>query len=216
MSYLILDLASTSIQDVEQYCDEPTAAPSNWKDEAKIAAYIAEKQAERVASAALDIDLARITAVGLLKPGGEPVVYRCPDQREEVRALSAIRIALDDGMRLVTFNGLRYDLPLVLRRSMYLDLPRPMLDIDRYRSPHVDVFELLTHRGAIKAHSLTWYAKRFGWTDLMKPLSGAEEAKAAQDGRWDELEASVIHDLRACERLAMALGVVERQPEPVL
>jgi hypothetical protein len=64
MRYIVLDLASSALPDADNYLEGTVKAPSNYKDQAKIAAYIAEAQAERLASAALDLDLARITALG--------------------------------------------------------------------------------------------------------------------------------------------------------
>jgi hypothetical protein len=50
--------------------------------------------------------------------------------------------------------------------------------------------------------------RRLGWTDLLKPLTGAEEAQVPQTGRWDELRASLAHDVDATVRLARWLGVI--------
>jgi hypothetical protein len=93
-----------------------------------------------------------------------------------------------------------------MRRASYLAV-NLKINVDRYRTPHVDVSERLTHRGLLQAKSLGFYVRRLGWTDLVKPLSGAEEALAAQDGRWAEIETSVRHDLLATQRLASWLGV---------
>jgi hypothetical protein len=48
MSYLIIDVASTAIDNAAGFMEEPSA-PKNYSDPVKIAAYIAEKKAERVA-----------------------------------------------------------------------------------------------------------------------------------------------------------------------
>jgi hypothetical protein len=47
----------------------------------------------------------------------------------------------------------------------------------------------------------------------MKPLSGAEEAKAPALGQWDELEQSVRHDVIATYRMAVWMGVIESAAE---
>lgn len=252
-NYLILDLASTGIDNAADFIStDDIAAPSNYKDPVKIAAYCEEKRQERINEAALDIDLARITAFGLMEVPFPSEGFTGPDIRligdgtlygndteHQGEAYMLERIAkllrgpayveydsrkgrpeMPEPTRLVSFNGLRYDWPLLMRRALYLGVDFPDINLDRYRTPHIDVWDILSHHGVTKAHSLTWYAKRFGWTDIAKPLSGAEEATAARDGRWDELKASVEHDVIACARLAARLkripAVTLAQPEPVL
>lgn len=212
MSYLILDLATTGIDNAAEFIStDDIAAPANYKDPEKIAAYCEAKRAERIAEAALDVDLARITAIGLASPrwGNAINIDICRTEDDERAALETIRrealsarSSYEWAMPLVSFNGLRYDWPLLMRRAFYLGVDFPAISLDRYRTNHIDVWDRLSHHGVLKAHSLTWYAKRLGWTDLVKPLSGAEEAQAAKDGKWDELRASVEHDVRACQRLA--------------
>lgn len=207
--WAILDLATAPIADCQDFIDEPTA-PANYKDPIKIADYIAEKRAKLIADAALDVDLARITAIGLLQDDmDEPQITTCDDDDAECRELVSLLDDLD-GRTIITFNGFRYDLPLIGRRCLYnTGVPLPSIDTDRYRSPHVDIWQRLSHHGQVDAHSLVWYAKRFGWTDLEKPLSGAEEALAALEGRWDEVRASVRHDVLCIARLASRMGIVD-------
>ena len=209
--YLVLDLATTVLPDAEQWiADDPIEAPSNWKDEAKIAEYITQKRQERLDRAALDPDCCRISCIGMLEDGHldlEPAV----SEDDEHGQLMTVGEWLLDGYHLLTFNGFRFDLPILARRALYLGVDLP-LEWDRYRSPHVDLYERLTHHGLSSAHSLSWYVKRFGWTDLHKPLTGAEEARAPQEGRWDELCASVRHDVIATARLAEKLRVLPALP----
>lgn len=206
MRYLILDIATTAIDGADQFL-EPVSAPSNYKDEAKIAAYCAEKAAEQLSKIALDPDCGRISAIGYQEDDmAEPVVLTCENESQEAAALRLLFPNWDqpaqDRTVLIGYNALKFDWPFVMRRALYLGVPNVFINLDRYRTPHIDLFDRLTHHGAITGHSLTWYAKRLGWTDLVKPLSGAEEAKAPADGKWDELRASVRHDVIATKRLA--------------
>ncbi len=206
--YLIVDVATTAIPGVESFMEEPSA-PANYKDEAKIAAYIAEKKRDQADKCALDLDLGRITAIGLKGPDYEHVMLaETEDQEPEV--IGFLAEALGPEPTIVTFNGHRFDLPCVMRRALYCGVPFPYINLDRYRSPHLDVSELLTMRGVLSAHSLGFYVKRLGWTDLVKPLSGQEEARVPVTGQWAELKASVIHDLTATARLAQWLGVIAK------
>lgn len=209
MTPLILDLATTAIDNADQFLDDVKLG--NLVDPEKIAA----KKAAAAERAALDIDLARITAVGTDLDGTQAIVM-CRTEAEEVTALTALALVLMIHQpRLLGFNLLRYDAPLLMRRALYLGVEFPEISIDKFRTPHCDLWDRLSFHGAVSAHALTWYTRRFGWTDLVKPLSGAEEAKAAQDGRWAEIEASVRHDLEAVKRLAQRMGLIARETEPV-
>jgi len=50
--------------------------------------------------------------------------------------------------------------------------------------------------------------RRLGWSDLIKPLDGAEEARVFETGDWDKLMGAVAHDLRATARLAKWKGLL--------
>jgi predicted PolB exonuclease-like 3'-5' exonuclease len=216
---MVLDLATTILPDAESLirADESIEAPSNYKDPVKIAAYIEQRRDELVAKAALDPDCCRISCLGVVLPDGLPrcVTNRTLDDESERTMLRDVNDKLNAGYCLITFNGARFDLPVLARRAMYLGVPL-LLDTDRYKSPHVDVYERLTHFGKSTAHSLTWYARRFGWKDLAKPLDGAAEAMAPQRGQWDELVASNRHDLIATFRFAQRLGFITDRPADAL
>lgn len=207
-NYLVIDVATAPLPDADQYLDVPRP-PSNWKDQAKIDAYVAEKTAERLASAALDLDLNRITGIGHTDHDRVHVML-CKHEDEERAVLRILaELCRDKWTTLVTFNGLSFDLPLVMRRARYLGVSFPALNVDRYRSPHVDLLALLSDRDPSRRRSLGFYARRLGWTDLVKPLDGAEEARVHETGDWAGLEASLRHDVEACRRLAVWLGVME-------
>jgi DNA polymerase elongation subunit (family B) len=221
LRYMVLDLETLPITSAADYVSvADISAPSNYKDAEKIAAYCAAKRTERIAEAALDLDLARICAIGTLEHGSPdgPLCVKAEDEAAEARELQWVQIDLDraDPLTLVTFNGHRYDLPLLMRRARYLGVPFPRISLDRYKSPHVDLYEELTMRGAIKAHGLRWYMRRHGWTDLLEadPLKdgGADVAQAAAEGRWKDIEAHVRCDVVGTYRLAQWLGVIPTKP----
>jgi len=208
MSWLVVDVATAAIDGAGSFLD-PVSAPSNWKDPEKIAAYVAEKTAEREAHAALDLDLARLTAIGTYGQLDEaPAVGLLRTEDEERGALRRLATRLDARLTLVTYSGFSFDLPVLMRRAKYLGVPFPKLNLDRYRSPHVDVMLELSYRDPSRRRSLGFYVRRHGWTDLAKPLEGAEESQVHQSGRWDELLLSVGHDLLATARLARWEGLI--------
>jgi hypothetical protein len=219
MRTLILDIATAPLENAADYITtDDITAPSNYKDPAAIARYVDAEKAKRLEKAALDPDTCRVTALGWQSDTGSDIELARDedDEREVIRAI--LTFALD--RQIVTFNGFKFDLPVLMRRCAYLGVPMPDLNLDRYRSPHVDLYDRLTFRGAITGHLLSWYVKRHGWTDLVKPLTGAEEAQVPQSGRWDELAQSVRHDLTATARLAQWLGVLPKTTaaaaEPIL
>lgn len=219
MTRIVLDVATAPIADVADYLDgDDLIPPSNYKDLDKIADWIAKAKARALEMAACDFDLCRITAIGVHLSGfdvqSDPDI--CRDEDDERAALANYLPLLTSAeTQIVTFGGFAFDLPVILRRCMHLGLPVPNLNLDRYRTPHVDLYERLTLNGKVKAHALGWYVKRLGWTDLVKPLSGAEESRVPETGRWDKLAASVWHDLIATRRLGEWMGVIPPEVEDV-
>lgn len=215
MRYLILDLETLPIANASDFVTlDDISAPANYKDPEKIAAYIRAEQQKRINEAALDLDLARICVVGTNTPVGvNATVLQTED--EERGYLDALASELDpvsrDFATLVTFCGHRFDLPLLMRRAKHLGVSFPKLNLDRYKSPHIDLYEELTMRGQVKAHALRWYMRRLGWTDLIEadPLKdGSEVAQAAADNRWEDIAAHCRVDVTATLRLSQWLGVV--------
>jgi hypothetical protein len=207
-NWLVLDVASAPIPDAANYI-EPVSAPSNYRDPDKIAAYVAEKTAERIAGVALDLDLARLTAVGWLSSDdGVAKVFLAKDG-DDIALISALSAQCRD-TRIITYGGFRFDLPLIMRRARYLGVEFPKINIDKYRSQHVDLCDLLSDHDYTRRRPLGFYVRRLGWTDLTKPLSGEEESRVLESGRWDDLLLSVRHDVIAIHRLAEWCGVIPK------
>jgi|DEB0MinimDraft_3_1074331.scaffolds.fasta_scaffold01536_8 DNA polymerase elongation subunit (family B) len=224
MRYLILDLETLPITNAADFVTlDDISAPSNYKDPEKIAAYVEAERVKRIEAAALDLDLAQIIAIGLCDGDGAASVWT-PEGQSEAAMISLIadQLRKDEFLKLVTFNGFKYDLPLIQRRARYLGVDFPRINLDRYRSPHIDLYEELTLKGAVRAHGLRWYARRHGWTDLLDadPLTdgGADVAQAAKDGRWEDIAAHAKVDAQITYRLALWLGVItpEAREESVL
>jgi DNA polymerase elongation subunit (family B) len=211
MSYIITDIATAPLDGCEAWLDEPVP-PSNYTKPESIEKFKTEKRADQIERAGLDPDLARITGIAAWKTDFErPGIWLCRDEADEREALGRL-VALGNYIPLIGYNALKFDWPFLMRRARYLGLT---LDIntDRYRSHNVDLFDVLTHRGLLSGKSLGFYVKRLGWTDLVKPLSGAEEARVPVTGEWDKLADSLRHDVTATYRLACWLGVIQPQPK---
>jgi hypothetical protein len=221
----VLDVETVGIANAADYVG-PIEAPANYKSADAIAKYVAEETPKRLAKAALDLDLAEIVAVGLLPLGVRPdeltlvpvlpsVMIRGEAGHTEAQMLAAVDAALAMPADLaatrpqfITFNGRNYDLPLIVRRRMYLGLTNgPAINLDRYRSEHIDLYERLTNYGSTGGHKLSWYAKRFGWTET-SPIDGAGVAQAVAEGRWTDIRQHCAIDLLWTARLAYKMGVV--------
>ena len=210
-NFLVLDVATAPLEDASDYLTDPIEAPANYKDQAKIDAYIASARQAKLDKAALDPDLCRISGVAWAwvpdVPAGDPVVQvRLAQHLSESEILRELREIMGVSTVLVGFNSRAFDWRVLMRRALYLSVKFPRINVDRYRSTHVDLFDVLSDKGTGTAHSLQFYVKRFGWTDLTKPLEGAAEAQVYQSGDWDNLALSLSHDVLASYRLFEKVG----------
>jgi DNA polymerase elongation subunit (family B) len=210
-NYLVLDVATAPLEDAGDYLTDPIEAPANYKDQAKIDAYIANARQAKLDKAALDPDLCRISGVAWAwvpeVPAGDPMVdVRLANTDDESDMLLELTDEIDLSTVLVGFNSRSFDWRVLMRRALYLGVKFPRINVDRYRSTHVDLFDVLSDKGTGTAHSLQFYVKRFGWTDLSKPLEGAAEAQVFQTGQWAELALSLSHDVLASYRLFEKVG----------
>lgn len=203
---IVLDIETAPIADVQTYL-EPVSAPSNYKDPEKIKAFIEEKTIEKANNAGLDADLGQIVCIGWLREDIDkaPRLMVCRDEHEERQALTALWGDILSGGDLITFNGFRFDLPFIMRRSLYLRVPYRALSIDRYRSNHIDLFQKLTFNGQIDGHSLSFYAQRFGLTGDLD-VKGSEIAALARAGQWDAIKAHCEQDVWWTADIAKRLG----------
>jgi len=213
MAYVVLDLETVPHPDAHMW-SEPVKPDSRLVDPVKKAASIAEKTAERNDRFGLDPDCNRIVALGFHVVGaGDPQCYLMRDELEERHHLMMFweryrELEQWSQTRLVTFNGFKFDLPVLMRRSMYLDVPCPDLNMDKYRSPHIDVWQRLSYNGVIPAHSLKFYAKRMGFTTLDK-VDGAQIAELVKAEKWAEVEAHCLSDVGLTHAVANRLGLLK-------
>jgi predicted PolB exonuclease-like 3'-5' exonuclease len=212
MGPLIVDIECVGIDTASDFL-EPIEAPSNYKDEAKKAEYIAAATAKAVERCGLDPDLCRIVALGHGEADGKDHVILCRDEETEAAALDALakHITNSAGITrtLVSFNGFGYDLPVLMRRAQYLGVQFPLLNIDKYRSPHIDLMQKLSFNGAIKPHSLKFYASRFGMP-VEDNIDGSQIAALVQAGDWAGVESHCRSDLALTRFLAQKLKLIPR------
>jgi hypothetical protein len=204
---LVFDVECAALPDASDYLVEAIEAPSNWKDPLKIAAYVAEKQAEQLNRCALDPDLCRIVAVSVWpEDNATPLVSHGGYEMSEADILAWFWRQAQNH-QLVGFNCLSYDLPVLLRRSLYLGISHPTIQIDKYKHPNVtDLMMLLSFNGALKYHSLDFYAKRFG-CEVEATITGADIGRAVEEQRWSDIETHVLADVQKTAFIAGKLGL---------
>jgi Predicted exonuclease len=231
MALMVVDVATAPIDQVEKFADpDAIKAPEHYRDPIKIADYEERQRLAMGEKGALDPDLSRITGIGTLDPelGPEPQIALLRTAEEEKSCIQALADLIDGSpdLTLVTFNGTTFDWPVLMRRARYLGIAFPRIQLEHWKSPHIDVLVALRFERPqmFKAHSLQFYVKRLGWTDLQKPLSGFEESNIWKSGRWEELSASIRHDCVAPYRLGLWLNLyqpvaaepVQAELEPIL
>lgn len=210
LPWLVFDIETVPVPDAATYLTEPIEAPSNWKDEAKIAAYITEKRAAQLERAGLDIDLCEVVAISWALP--DAVYAQTRGTVSEADMLDGfwryVRNLLDQRGNLVGFNCLGFDILVLLRRSLYLDVPSPAIPFDKYRHDGViDVMTALSYGRIDLTRSLAFYAKRFG-IPHDDSINGSQIAGLAAAGDWTAIENHVRADVQTTVALAHRVGLI--------
>lgn len=208
--WLVLDIETAAIEDIDQYADD-VRIDSRLRDAEKIA----EAKKSALEKCALDIDLLRVVAVGLYAHDEQPVVMLPGDTQDEADVLAATwgeydRIVRQAGGVLVTFNGIGFDAPALIRRSQYLGVRYPRVDMNRYRpGAHIDLQQELSFQGAKPFRSLDFYCRRFGIDTEIPPVGdGADVAAMLAAGDYDGIRAHCLADIRRTQALAQRLGLI--------
>lgn len=207
---------------------EPVKAPRHYRDETKIADYIKAAELAYLEDAALHGHRCRIVAIGyedISHGHGEPQVTLCSNELEERHAL----IAFWDSWATFTaeakraqfhtahydrrdplflgFRNLSFDLPILMVRSRYLQVKYPGINIDKYRSPHVDLYKELTYNGVLEGASLKWFAKRHD-IPVYDDINGADVGAAVARGDYQAVHDHCLSDLTLVRALAEKIGIL--------
>lgn len=212
MRYRLTDLETAALPDAATWVeDEPISAPSNYKDADKIAAYIKDAEAKRSERFSLDADTCRIVALGYHDlPTGEPIVDICKDEAEEKAALVRYWASYRERpTRIVGFNSARFDLVVLLMRSLFLSVPHPPITIaPAWKSDHIDLWERLSLGGARRdVKSLRFYARRLG-IPIYDDVSGSDVARLVAEGDYEKVYNHCLFDLDLTRALAERIGAI--------
>ena len=213
---IIFDIETAPIENIRDFISVGSP-PSNYKSPDAIGRWEAAAADEQANEGALDPDLCRIVAIGFQSnEEDEPTVLLAKDPAGERNALREFwdRIRsryVGKHHRLIGFNVLNFDLPIMLRRSLYLEVEAPKIQIDRFRHPDVDdLAQLLNFNGLFlkRGRSKEFYCRRFGIA-LTDTISGKDIPGLAAAGEWDQIHSHCYLDIQAEAALAERLGFFE-------
>jgi predicted PolB exonuclease-like 3'-5' exonuclease len=210
--WMAFDCEAVAIPEASEYL-EPVTAPSNYKDQDKIRAYVEDGTKRAIERAALDVDLARVVAIGYQSSEMiAPIVRLAANDDQERAAIAGFWSEIKfTEMPLVGFCIRTYDLPLLIRRSQLLGVPYPQISLDRYRSTDiVDLYDRLTFNGTIDGKKLTTYCRRFG-VEVADEVTGAEIGALVANEDWPLVTLHVDADVKR----VVALGRAIRALAPV-
>jgi hypothetical protein len=207
---IVIDIETAPIDGAASYLEEPTA-PSNYVKQKAIDRYVAKAKEEQLGKCSLDPDLARIVAIGTHQEGCDPIVTICKNQNEERKALADFWHLIEPYPfpKIIGYNVVGFDVPMLLRRSLYLNVKAPALAINNYRHPDlIDLMMEMSFDGTLTWRGLDFYVKRFGLTVPDDPLEGGGAAigKAVAEDRWDDVSAHCLSDVAKTVALARRLG----------
>jgi DNA polymerase elongation subunit (family B) len=124
---LSIDIETVANSEAVALMPEPEVKLGNVKDPAKIDAKIAEAKLAQVEKAALDPLTARIASYAVV--GGVPgetkeyceIIGAAADEASETKLVQSIfQMFGRKGVRLISWNGIGFDLPMIYKRALIL------------------------------------------------------------------------------------------------
>jgi len=191
-------------------CDEdtrnelpPVSPPRTLKDESKIKKWreekLAEAKEEQYLRSALDANVGRIFCIGMLffDEKKESCSGISIFGQHEASILSSFwkQFEQHKSPRIITHNGLQFDLPFIWKRSVILEVqPTMRFNLSRYRTDYVydtmDVWSNWDMRNAIKLDKL---AKVLGLAG--KSGTGADVYDLWRAGKYKEIAEYCFQDV---------------------
>lgn len=222
LKYLCLDVETVPNQALPAECvpkfDESQVKTGNLKDPLKIREKIEEERARFDAeinkAMSTDPDLCQVVCVVAYESANlEQHVWYASSLDEETALLidvwDRIRACYNDGVPLVTFNGMSFDVPVLLRRAMIEDIvvapgmARQLLARQENNHHHYDLMQLLACRGPFgtRYRGLDYYLQRFGIGAKLTGWDGSRVYPAWIEGRHAEIIEYCGQDVRQTAKL---------------
>lgn len=167
MKTFVLDIETKPNQELVDLFNAGIKAPKTYKDPEKIEAYIMEKMAENVKGMSLDVDFCDIKCI-CLKEDDDPAKIVSLDYLID-KLYDQIKISAESGdefkrrhfFNLVTFNGKKFDLPVIIRAI-----------VRNFNSEGINA-----HRDMMVAKALKQFTRRYDYTthvDLIELIGDGE------------------------------------------
>ena len=186
------------------------SAPSNWKDQEKIAAKVESMREEwetgLIKKASLSPMYGQIVCVTI------GALSMSTDTNDETDLLRFIAKETERRTPVVTFNGSAFDGPFIRSRLLRhgIQIPRWLASSRRYTNiPHCDVRMVLTGWEQRQEGTLNdWHRHLFGEEPpavlhpiTEKPIGGADVHELVSEGHWDTLRHYNAIDVEATWRI---------------
>jgi uncharacterized protein YprB with RNaseH-like and TPR domain len=208
---LYLDIETAPIPgsyDSDAYADAGREPPAHYRSEEAIERWREKDRAAWADTLGLSPRTGRVVAVGLSRGDGvvltQSHTHDHPD--DEARIVDWTLHAIADEMqgvggKVVTFNGMSFDLHFLAIRAVALGLTLPPHWSDLFRrytvQYHIDLYQVLTNWGGSrsKGDTLTGWCRAFG-IEVTEHGSGADVAGWVADAKWDKVQRHVTEDVR--------------------
>lgn len=189
--------------------DEECAAPSNWKDDDKIAEKVSENREKKINQFGLSPITGKILMIGFLKfdtePGNDIVtetIFSSVGRDYKEFLTEAAHYLDNEVIHVVTYRGKKFDLPYMMYQFALNQIPCgtriPELCKKYSNSPSLDLYDFLGEDGSLSKH-----AYRFGGSPYGK---GSEVALLHHQRRYDEIAKHLSSDLQETARIAKAFA----------
>jgi len=140
----------------------PVEADSRLKDPAKIKASIEKKEADRLSKLGLDPATARICCFGWHDgKNSHHIILEDETPKAEKKLLQQTWEVLAEGDHFVTYNGIGFDVPMLLMRSL-INRVRPAVKISTKKyviANHTDVRMVLANWDSYAKGTLDFYSR---------------------------------------------------------
>lgn len=211
--WICVDIETCPREDATRWLG-PVKPDGRLTNEDKIAADIAEKKADQLSKCALDWNCSRIAVLGYQTESmDEPSVNVCGGLEDGVleHVWDVVR-GRDITRTILSFNGIRFDVPTMVQRSRYLGVPVPHLSFRKWDNPHIrDLFMELTFDDApgarVMERTLDNFCKQFG-IDIADDVDGADVPKLIAAGEIERVMEHCRKDVLKTVALARAIGAI--------
>lgn len=207
--FIVMDIETMPRADAASFIS--VKAPKTYKDQEKIDAYVKEKTEEEIKFAALSAETCQVAAVGWTANGSDfTTVESLTDEAHVIASFWNYLRELSfqgTGYTIVTFNGSRFDIPVLIRRSWCLGIEPVKLFSGRYfdSGKTCDIMEVYQCGDRQASISLGRLSKLLGVGE--KVGSGADYAKLLETDP-EKAKEYHINDLFLTWHCGIKMGVI--------